>query len=276
VRKLVALPVAAVALGVPVVAGVAVAGEPSNTDGDHVILQVTVSPPVKSTAAKPVPVSLVLDSREYTDNGQRSTHPTRTNEFRFNGFRFHPNAFAKCLESKLEKEGPSACPKGSRLGKGYFIADARPTLPDPIRAEAQVFNGTLDIDASGKPRKPARAVLIYAQAANGIKAYVPVLFKGRDRLITAERTAPEPGQQPLYTLTAVHLTIPAKTKTVKGKTVGFMEAPRTCSHGAWNFSEVDTFNQVELPPLNARTTHDSQACWVGKWEGPIFNDADKN
>jgi hypothetical protein len=261
--------VAAVALGVLTVAGVAVAGEPSDTEGDHVILQVRVSPPIRSTATKPVPVSLVFDSREYTDDGQRTTHPTRTNAFRFNGFRFHPEAFAKCLESKLEKVGPSACPTASRLGKGYAIADARPTLATPVRAETQAFNGTLDIDASGKPIKPVPAVLIYAQTAGGIKAYVPTLFKGSDGLITAERAAPPSGQQPLYVLTAIHLSIPAKTTKVKGKTVGFMEAPRSCPHGAWSFSEVDTFNQVELPPLNARTTHDSQPCWIGRWEGPV-------
>jgi hypothetical protein len=257
VKKFVA--VAAVALGVLVVAGVAVAGEPSNTAGDHVILQVNVSPPITSTAAKPVPVGLVFDSREYTDDGQRTTHPTRTNAFRFNGFRFHPEAFAKCLESKLEKVGPSACPKASRLGKGYAIADARPTLPEPVRAQTLAFNGTLDIDASGKSIKPAPAVLIYAQAANGVKAYVPALFKGTDGLITAERAAPPAGQQPLFTLTAIHLSLPAKRTTVKGKTVGFVESPRTCSHGAWSFSEVDTFTDAATPP---RTSRDTQSCWL--------------
>jgi len=260
VKKLVA-PIA-VALGVLAVAGVAMAGEPSNTEGDHVILQVNVSPPITSTASRPVPVSLVFDSREYTDDGQRTTHPTRTNAFRFNGFRFHPEAFAKCLESKLEKIGPSACPKASRLGKGYAIADARPTLPTPVRADTLAFNGTLDIDASGKPITPVPAVLIYAQAANGIKAYVPTLFKGTDGLITAERAAPPTGQQPLYTLTAIHLSIPRKTRKVKGKTVGFMEAPRKCAHGVWNFTEVDKLlTEVGFPAADIRTTHDSQACW---------------
>jgi hypothetical protein len=218
-----------------------------------------------------VPVGLVFDSREYTDDGQRTTHPTRTNAFRFNGFRFHPNAFAKCLESKLEKVGPSACPKASRLGKGYAIADARPTLPNPVLAQAQVFNGTLDIDASGKSIKPAPAVLIYAQTADGIKAYVPTRFKGSDGLITAERAAPPAGQQPLYTLTAVHLSLPAKTTTVKGRTVGFMEAPRSCPHGVWSFSEVDTYvSDPTSHPDNVRTSRDSQPCWVGKWDGPSF------
>jgi hypothetical protein len=251
--------VAAVALGSLVVDGVAVAGEPSDTAGDHVVLQVNVSPPITSTAAKPRPVGVVFDSREYTDNGQRTTHPTRTNAFRFNGFRFHPNAFAKCVESKLEKSGPSACPKASRLGKGYAIADARPTLPNPVRAQAQVFNGTLDIDASGKPITPVPAILIYAQAANGVKAYVPTRFKGTDGLITAERAAPPAGQQPLFTLTAIHLSLPVKRTTVKGKTVGFMEAPRTCPHGVWSFSEVDSFQDVHV---DVRTSRDTQACWV--------------
>jgi hypothetical protein len=263
VRKLVAA-VAAVALGALVVTAVAGAGEPSNVDGDHVILQVTVSPPRVSTATRPQPVGVVFDSREYTDNGQRTTHETRTNAFRFNGFRLNPGAFAKCRESKLEKSGPSACPAGSRLGKGYAIADARPTLPDPLRANALAFNGTLDVDSAGKPITPVPAILIYAKTDSGLTAYVPALFKGKDGIITEERAQPEPGQQSPFTLTAVHLRLPAKTTKVNGKTRGFLEAPRTCPGGLWNFSEVDTFfAKFGNPPSDVRISRDVQPCVKG-------------
>jgi hypothetical protein len=200
-------------------------GEPSDFEGDHVILQVTASPPITSTAKRPQSVRVVFDSREYTDNGQRTTHPTRTNAFRFAGFRFHPEAFPKCLESKLETVGPSACPKASRLGKGYAITDARPTVPDPIRANALVFNGTYDVDSEGNKVTPVPAILVYAETAGGLKAYIPAPFKGKDGFITAERSQPASGEQSPYTITAVHLTLPAKARKVNGRTVGFREAP---------------------------------------------------
>ena len=259
--KKLAAAVAAVALGALVVTAVAGAGEPSNTEGDHVILQVSVSPPRVSTAKRPQPVGVVFDSREYTDNGQRSTHPTRTNAFRFNGFRFHPNPFAKCRESKLEKQGPSGCPAGSRLGKGYAIVDARPTLADPLKASAQAFNGLLDVDPSGKPITPVPAVLIYAKTSNGLTAYVPALFKGSDALITEDRG--QSAQSP-YTLTTVHLSIARKTTKLGGKTAGFIEAPRACRGGLWNFSETDTFvTAAGNPPSNVRISRDTQPCVKG-------------
>jgi hypothetical protein len=260
VSKLVAAVVAGIVLGGLVVVAGAVAGEPSDVEGDHVILQVTVSPPVISTAKHPQPVGVTFDSREYTDNGQRSTHPTRTNAFRFVGFRFHPGAFAKCLESKLEKAGPSACPKASRLGKGYAIADARPTVPEPIKADALAFNGTYDVDSDGNKVTPVPAILIFAKTGGGLKAYIPAPFKGTDGVITAERSNPEAAP---FTITTVHLSLPAKARKVHGKTVGFMEAPRTCQGGLWQFTEVDTLlTDITIPAADVRTTHDSQACWT--------------
>jgi hypothetical protein len=248
-------------VGALVVTAGAGAGEPSDASGDHVILQVTVSPPRVSTAKRPQPVGVVIDSREYTDDGQRTTHPTRTNALRFNGFRFHPGAFPRCRESKLEKQGPAACPAGSRLGKGYVIADARPTLPEPLRASALVFNGLLDVDFAGKPITPVPAVLIYASTSGGLKAYVPARFKGKDGVITAERAQPAPGQQSPYTLTALHLRLPAKTKRISGKTRGFMEAPRSCPGGLWQFSETDKFvEKFGVPPSDVRISRDSQPC----------------
>lgn len=80
------------------------------------------------------------------------------------------------------------------------------------------------------------AVLIRATASNGLKSYIPVLFKGGDRLITAERPAPEPGKQTLFEIVALRLHVPVKSTRIKGKTVGFIEAPLSCPGGKWRFS----------------------------------------
>lgn len=235
---------------------IALAGEPGSQGGTNLILQVKASPPRAGTAAKPQPVGIDFSVRQYTDNGLRGSRTTRAIAFRFNGFTFHPEAFPKCLESKLEKTGPSACPSGSRLGGGNAIADARPTLPNPVPAKAQAFNGTLDIDEAGKPIKPVPAILVYAEGPNNLKSYIPTLFKGKDGLITAEGQPPAPGSQGLFTITALKLTLPVKTAKVKGKTVGFLEAPRTCTGGQWKFSQVNTYFD-NGPSITAL---DSQPC----------------
>lgn len=235
-------------------AAVAFAGEPSTLGVDHLILQVKASPPRAGTLASPQAVGLEFSSREFTDDGQRSARDSKTIAFRFTGFRFHPEAFAKCLESKLEKTGPSACPAGSKIGTGDALADPRPTLSAPVAAKAIAFNGTLDTDAAGKPMKPVPAILLYAETSTGLKAYIPTLFKGQDGLITAEGTPPAQGTRSLFTVAAVHLKLPAKTTKVKGKTVGFVTAPTSCS-GAWKFSQTNVYYTGEK-----QSAFDTQPC----------------
>src|SRR3954451_10033090 len=105
------------------VAAVALAVEPSSVEFPNLIVRVSASPPVAGNAAKPELVALEFDSLEYTDSGQRSQLYTRTLAYRFRGFSFHPGAFAKCRESKLEKSGPKGCPKASRIGNRHAAAD---------------------------------------------------------------------------------------------------------------------------------------------------------
>jgi hypothetical protein len=252
-RKITTLAAAVTTLGA--LAAVAVAGEPASFSGDNFILQVQASPPKAGTTAKPRPVALTFDSREYTDNGLRPTVSSKTLAFRFTGFRFHPEAFAKCLESKLEKTGPSACPAKSKLGAGTAVADARPALPAPVSAKAQLFNGTIDVDATGKtiPSKPG--ILVYAKAPGIPPAYIPTYFQGTDGLITQEGTAPPPGGQSLFTISALHVALPAKTTKLRGKSVGFIEAPKSCPGGQWKFTQTNVFFSG-----GSVTSHDSQPC----------------
>jgi hypothetical protein len=229
--------------------------EDSSNSGTHHILRVSASPPVAGSAAKPQPVALEFDSLEYTDNGQRSKLYTRTLAYRFDGFRFHHEAFAKCRESTLEKSGPGACPAASKIGTGDAVADARPALANRIRAKVQAFNGTLDVDSAGKPIAPVPAVLIVAKASSGLTAYVPVLFKGGDKLISGKRPAPTGDNPPAFTIVRLRLKLPVKTTTKAGKTVPYIEAPRSCPGGKWKFSQVDTtYSGQKL------TATDSQPC----------------
>jgi hypothetical protein len=229
--------------------------EDSSNSGTHHILRVSASPPVAGTASDPQPVALKFDSLEYTDSGQRSKLYTRTLAYRFNGFRFHHGAFPTCLESKLEKSGAGACPTGSKIGTGKAVADARPALAGRIKAKVVAFNGMLDVDSDGKPITPVPAVLIAAKSSTGLKAYVPVLFKGGDKLVTAPRPAPQGDNPPPYTIVRLSVKFPVKTTTKDGEKVPYIEAPRGCPNGQWKFSQVDnTYSGQKL-----RAT-DSQPC----------------
>jgi len=219
--------------------GIAIAGEPASSGNDNLILQVNASPPRAGSAA-----ALDFSSLVYTSDGLRSSRSSRTIKIRFTGFRFHPSRFAKCLESKLEKTGPSACPAASKLGTGSATADARPIVPKPVQAKVQAFNGTLDIDDKGKPIPPKPAILIYADAGGGIKTYLPTLFRGSDTVETAEGTPPAPGTQSPFTISSLHLTLPAKTKRVGRRRVAFAETPRTCRR-RWTFVQTNTYYSGE-------------------------------
>jgi hypothetical protein len=237
------------------VTALAMAVEPTSLEIPNLIVRVSASPPVAGTAAKPQPVALEFDSLEYTDSGQRSQLYTRTLAYRFGGFSFHPRAFAKCRESKLERSGPRACPKASRIGTGSAVADARPTVPDKIKANVVAFNGMLDVDSAGKPITPVPAVLIFARASNGLKAYVPVLFKGGDRLVTTDRPPPQDGKPPAFSIVRLHLKVPVKTKSLNGRTVGYIEAPLSCPRGKWKFTQLNsTYSGEKL------TATDSEPC----------------
>jgi hypothetical protein len=242
VRKLVVLASGMLLAGL---GGIALAGEPATLGNDIGILQVSASPPRSGTAARPRPAAVDFSTVFYTSNGQRTARSSRTIAIRFAGFRFNPSSFAKCLESKLEQAGPSACPAASKIGTGTAVADARPTLPTPVRANVVAFNGTLDNDAAGNPAPPRPAILILADAGGGIKSYIPVLFRGKDTVVTAEGTPPAPGTQSLFSITALHLVLPAKTKRVGRRKVAFAETPRSCPGGRWRFVQTNTYYSGE-------------------------------
>lgn len=73
---------------------------------------------------------------------------------RFNeGGTYNGKLFPKCKASALLTKGPSACPKGSKIGKGTATASAQPVIP-LVNAKITLFNGEVK---GGSP-----TVIIYA------------------------------------------------------------------------------------------------------------------
>ena len=73
--------------------------------------------------------------------------------------------------------------------------------------------------------------------------------------MTAERPAPQDGQPPAFSIVRLHLKVPEKTTSVNGKTVGYIEAPRSCPGGKWTFTQLNsTYSGEKL------TATDTQPC----------------
>jgi hypothetical protein len=81
--------------------------------------------------------------------------PLRHVSFRFpKGSIANTGFFKRCAAAALERKGPSACPRDSKIGSGAATADARPVVSDPIGAKLTLFNGER---LNGNP-----TILIYA------------------------------------------------------------------------------------------------------------------
>ncbi len=149
------------------------------------------------------------------------------------GVRVHPNAFPTCSTSKLNSGGPSTCPKGSQVGTGFLIAEVG-LASDPsskvltCRVDLTVYNG------GGN----SLSYYVYANSANSNECpssqVKPTAFavKATEKGTTLVQTinvpfsVRHPGNS--TTLDAATLqasvSIPAKSRKVKGKTVNLVES----------------------------------------------------
>jgi hypothetical protein len=142
-RKLIAigLPVAALLIVTAVAFG-AVTSE----------LQVVPRPNKASTKKKLRPITLEINVST-NDPAATQPPPLKRVQIRFNkGGTFNGKLFPKCSFSKLQAQGPKACPKGSKIGTGSATASAKPII-DLVNATVTVFNGE---PKGGKP-----SVLLY-------------------------------------------------------------------------------------------------------------------
>jgi hypothetical protein len=117
-------------------------------------LEVKASPNKASKSKKKLrPIRLTINVA-FSDPAAPQPPPLRKVTIRFNeGGTYNGKLFPKCKASALEAKGPSACPKGSKIGKGSATASAQPVIP-LVNATIQLFNGELK---GGVP-----TVLIYA------------------------------------------------------------------------------------------------------------------
>jgi hypothetical protein len=161
----------------------------------------------ESTGAKPPPL----------------THTT----LRFpKGAVLNARLFKKCSRTALERRGPAACPKGSKIGRGTSLADARPILPS-VSAKITMFNGRL---VGGDP-----TILIYAvpEISSPLTLEARLHQNRRSRYgYVLELDVPPiptlPGQ-PNASVTFFDATTLDRTVRRKGRRRHYIEGPIICS-----------------------------------------------
>jgi hypothetical protein len=226
-RKLV---IAAVACAALVVAGVVQA-----QSGNVVqTMTVKVKPAQAGSKKKPRGVSLDITTLLSTRDGSKASPATRTVVSFAKGFKFNSAKFPTCNQTSLEQNGPQACPKGSQVGKGSAIVDARPLITQPI-------NGTtLGFNAKGN------TILLYTVVTNPITISTTLVGKlkkasgkyGTKLDVTIPPLPTVPGL-PNATITKFQLTAKATIKKGKKK-YNYIEAPTTCKK-SWPFAGTFTF-----------------------------------
>jgi hypothetical protein len=117
-------------------------------------LEVKATPNKASKSKKKLtPIRLTINTA-FADPGAVQPPPLRKVTIRFNeGGTYNGKLFPKCKFSALQAKGPSACPKGSKIGSGTATASAQPAITTVINATVAVFNG--------EPKGGVPTVLLY-------------------------------------------------------------------------------------------------------------------
>jgi hypothetical protein len=166
--------------------------------------------------------------------------------------------FPKCNPAALQARGPSACPKGSLLGKGIGRGSAPPFV-NVVNAKVSLYNGTL---SGGNQR-----ILIYSVPDIGpVLVFTGVLRKVKGPRYGYELDTPIPRiptlpNQPDAAVTFFDATVRDLTVRRRGRTIHYIDSPVVCSgtffmlDGAFSY-QGGTTNEV----LESFTLHGGPRC----------------
>ena len=217
-----------------------------DNDGNFLVADADVSPPVAGTKKKPQPVT--LDFHQMFGNYRTGNQPPRSTDLAVRlprGMTIHPDFVGECPLPKSDADiRDDRCSASSRVGTGTALADARNLgFADPIPATVTAFSGAAH---NGNPTLLLQGVV----TVGGAKVTVEYDFDVVDaasggfglRLITFDpfpSPAPDPNSG-YITLNKLDLKVGKNVKRrVSGKRVGrgYLEAPNTCSKAGWAFRE---------------------------------------
>jgi len=189
--------------------------------------------PVKSgTRARPVSVATTIGYTVSTQPKGERPNVVKTVQITIQDVRANTNAFKACGTSRLNnpKEGPATCPKGSLVGRGYFIAEVGPsksqkTVAATCRAELGIYNRgdrTLSYYVYGAPTVTKTGECPLAPLA--FAATVRDTSSGLVETIKLPSVVRHPTAATDASLTKAVVSVTRHTTKVKGKKVGLLES----------------------------------------------------
>lgn len=228
----------AVLLGMLIAVGAAgVAYAAGNTTNTYII-NAKVTPKKSGTSAHPASIATSVSYTVGTSPKGRVPNTIKSEQITITGVRSNTNDFPGCGSSRLidPKEGPSTCPKGSKIGSGYFVAvieksgSNNPSPPNALtkcRVDLLVFNGT------------NHRIIYYLYLKQGQAGECPdtgtlpltftaLLSETKSGNLVQSFTLPRSVRHPITGYdsrpTFASVTIPGETTKVKGKKVGLLES----------------------------------------------------
>lgn len=217
-------------------------------------LQVSGITKKAGTKKKPKANTVKLDIRNNRDSG---TTAKRIEVFFAKTIRINTKGFPTCSASKIENDGPGACPSKSRLGTGTAGAVVNPTAPMPSEIS---FKNTFFVGS-------AKSLTIYLEQTSGdvravLQAKIGPAGGGKfGQKLTID--IPENLQQPAPGVYAALTDIKTSLKGTTGrgaKKHGIFESIG-CSGGNHDFQTRLTYAPNPNPPAaSSSTATDPVAC----------------
>jgi hypothetical protein len=215
---------------------VAVAQEPEAT------MTVKVTKPKAGTKKKPknstIRFQVTNNNSQRTLSRLRITAPSTV--------KVSPRGLTRCAESVLESQGPSACPRASRVGTGVANAllGVNTGAPTPL---------TFDVTAVVTGNNSIGFHLVGRELA-GLNLLAPGTVSGRNLTIEVPATAQQPVPGTFAGLVSIDATLNGK----KGK--NYLVSTTGCKSRKHAFSSLLTFVNNGVAPAGTVETEGSTRC----------------
>ncbi len=202
-------------------------------------LDVGLQPARASKPGRPRGISVQYVEKLTTAGGQRPEQDVKRIKIALPpGFRVNVAAFRRCrVSTYVLEDSPDACPAKSEVGSGWGTADARPAIPDLIRARIRAFAGIADLDAKGNPQRGRPALLVLAESRIGaVTARSLYALKISGRRLVLDFPPGAGGAGSPYIISEMGL----KLRNVRGRDgLPLVQTPTSCP-GRWRFTQTTT------------------------------------
>jgi hypothetical protein len=254
-RKLIVLcaasALAALAVGVITTADAGRVSTDSN--GNFLVIDVDVNPPLTSERGRPQGVTLNYHS--FFGNAQSGATPPEVSGIELRaprGFATNAAAFPECpLPQNNQQLSDDRCSDRSRVGRGTAVADARQAGAGFVPATIELFNGA--------ERNNLPTLILKAEAMVGgtpVRTEIDFLIRSpRTRPTLDDLDPPDPATAGApFSIQQLDLIV-GRTVRVGTRRIPYLQTARTCPSRGWETTQTNTFQQG-----GSLTASDRQPC----------------